>query len=224
MNARGVRVAGLLSLAAAADETDQLMEQVLASFRTTVLRVVANQRLWGRRLDPLHPGLLLLKNVVLREERDNRSSSAARSGNRARNNNARRDGRARRGSRKRPAKEGGAGDGDGEGKGEGSDGSSDASDASNSGSGSDSDDGDAGMDEAVSDGANNNDTASRKTLTTGAVLAARWRVLESKFLQDCCLGDKVQLTSMSRASRVHLHPAAGRSTKHGQACCFTRSA
>ena len=41
------------------------LEQFLSSgLRGCVLRVLTNRRLWRRRFDPLHPGLLLLKQTI----------------------------------------------------------------------------------------------------------------------------------------------------------------
>jgi len=46
------------------DEADEMIEKAITGFRASVLRVLANRRLWANRFDPLHPGLLLLQNVI----------------------------------------------------------------------------------------------------------------------------------------------------------------
>ena len=46
------------------NEWESELDRTIASFRSTILSIATNRRLWANRLDPVHPGLLLLKNVV----------------------------------------------------------------------------------------------------------------------------------------------------------------
>lgn len=45
-----------------------VIDKQLGALRLTVSRVVTNRRLWADRFNPFHPGLILLKNVVVQAE------------------------------------------------------------------------------------------------------------------------------------------------------------
>eukprot|EP00750_Incisomonas_marina_P014059 INCI17594.3.p1 GENE.INCI17594.3~~INCI17594.3.p1 ORF type:complete len:4143 (+),score=722.43 INCI17594.3:103-12429(+) len=60
--------AGKAGSMVAAVKNQILLDKQLGALRTTVSRMVTNRRLWADRFNPFHPGLLLLKNVIVQAE------------------------------------------------------------------------------------------------------------------------------------------------------------